>query len=59
MNNLQFKKVWAMPLLLAALTLFGLLAALLGAGYCYLIAWVAIAVPLLVIIQKISLKRKA
>jgi len=42
MNNLQFKKVWAMPLLLAALTLFGLLAALLGAGYWCLFAWITI-----------------
>ncbi|MET3499660.1 hypothetical protein ABIC45_001251 [Mucilaginibacter rubeus] len=57
MNNLQFKKVWAMPLLLAALTLFGLLAALLGAGYWCLFAWITISVPLLVIIQKTWLKR--
>ena len=57
MNNLQFKKVWAMPLLLAALTLFGLLAALLNAGYWCLFAWITISVPLLVIIQKTWLKR--
>jgi len=57
MNYPQLKRVWAMPLLLAALTLFGLLAALLGAGYWYPMAWVAISVPSLVIIQKIWFKR--
>ncbi|MDR6944215.1 hypothetical protein [Mucilaginibacter pocheonensis] len=59
MNYLKFKRVWGMPLLLAVLTLFGLLAALLGIGYWNLIAWVTISVPLLVIVQKIWLKRKA
>lgn len=57
MDYHQFKKVWAMPLLLAVLTLFGLLAALLGVGYWYFIAWIAISIPLLVIVQKIWLKR--
>ncbi|MFT3815620.1 MAG: hypothetical protein QM740_20025 [Acidovorax sp.] len=35
----SFKRVWAMPLLLAALTLFGLLAALLGTGVWHGLAW--------------------
>jgi hypothetical protein len=59
MSYLKFKRVWGMPLLLAALTLSGLLIALLGTGYWSAIAWAAISTPLLVIIQKIWLKRNA
>lgn len=41
--------IWRMPILLGALTVFGLLAALLGTGIWHLLSWIAIAVPLLVI----------
>ena len=37
--------VWRMPLALAALTVFGLLAALLGTGVWHLLAWLAMATP--------------
>ena len=47
-----FKKVWRMPLLLDSITLFGLLAALLGTGFWYVLAWVALSSPLLIIIRK-------
>ena len=53
MSYPQFKKVWGAPLLLAALTLFGLLAALLGTGIWYWAAWVTIGIPLLVIVWKV------
>jgi hypothetical protein len=43
------RKIWTKPLLLAALTLFGLLAALLGTGGWHVLAWLALAVPLLVV----------
>jgi hypothetical protein len=48
--NRSFKKVWGSPLLLAGLTLFGLLAALLGKDIWWLISWVALLVPLSVIL---------
>ena len=46
------KKVWQIPLLLGCITLFGLLAALLGTGIWYWLAWAAMALPLLVIACK-------
>lgn len=52
-----FKKVWLIPLLLGAITLFGLLAALLGTGYWYYLAWGALSLPLLIMCFKIFLKR--
>lgn len=48
-----FKKVWRIPVILGALTLFGLLAALLGTGYWYWLAWAAITLPLLIIASKV------
>jgi len=50
MTTSTFKKVWRIPLLLGILTLFGLLAALLGTGTWYGLAWVAMAIPLVLII---------
>lgn len=47
-----FKKVWRTPLFLGLTTLFGLLAALLGTGAWYWVAWLTVALPLLVIIRK-------
>lgn len=43
------KSVWSMPTLLAVLTLFGLLAALLGLGVWHWLSWIALCVPLGVI----------
>ncbi|KAF1048692.1 hypothetical protein [Xylophilus sp.] len=42
-GSLRF--VWGMPLLLAVLTAFGLVAALLGTGVWHGAAWLAMAVP--------------
>ena len=41
----SFLFIWTMPLLLGALTVFGLLAALLGSGAWHVLAWVSLAVP--------------
>jgi hypothetical protein len=43
-----FRKVWGAPLLLAVLTVFGLLSALLGTGIWHWLAWITITVPLIV-----------
>ena len=49
--NSSFRRVWGMPLLLAVLIVFGLLAALLGTGWWHLLAWVALAAPLLTLVR--------
>lgn len=40
--------LWAAPLMLVALTLFGLASALLGDGVWDVLSWITLAVPLLV-----------
>ncbi|MNJ78046.1 hypothetical protein D3C77_756890 [compost metagenome] len=44
----HFLKVWSVPVLLGLLTIFGLLAALLGTGVWHGLAWLSLAVPVLV-----------
>ncbi len=44
----SFRFVWGAPLLLAALTIFGLLAALLGTGIWHWLSWLALAIPIVV-----------
>lgn len=44
----HFLKVWGIPTLLGLLTVFGLLAALLGTGIWHGLAWLSLAVPILV-----------
>jgi len=44
----QFRKVWGAPLLLAVLTAFGLLSALLGTGIWHWASWLTLAVPVVV-----------
>ncbi|MFT3815564.1 MAG: hypothetical protein QM740_19705 [Acidovorax sp.] len=44
----SFTRVWVAPLLLAVLTLFGLLAALLGTGTWHVLSWLALLVPITV-----------
>ncbi|WP_199768600.1 hypothetical protein [Sphingobacterium sp. HMA12] len=47
----SFLKLWGMPILLAVLSLFGLIAALLGEGWLDLLGWLALSVPLVLIIR--------
>jgi hypothetical protein len=44
-----FFKVWGMPVLIAALSIFGLLSALLGDNIWDVLSWMSLGVPLLVI----------
>jgi uncharacterized membrane protein YjjP (DUF1212 family) len=44
----SFRFIWGVPIVLAVLTLAGLLAALLGEGVWRGFAWIAIAIPVLV-----------
>ena len=41
-------QIWGIPVLMAILTVFGLLAALLGVGIWHLISWIALAIPVYV-----------
>jgi hypothetical protein len=45
MKNSSFIRLWRTPLLLAALILFGLLAALLGTGIWHWLSWIALSIP--------------
>jgi hypothetical protein len=51
------RTIWTIPLLLAALIVFGLLAALLGTGVWHVLAWIALAIPVAVV-ASIALKRR-
>ncbi len=53
MNSKYTRKVLAKPLLLAMLTLLGLVSALLGTGYWHVLAWLALIIPLATIIYRI------
>jgi len=45
-------RVWRWPVLLAVLSVFGLLSALLGqGGIWWVLSWIALATPLMVIVQ--------
>lgn len=47
-----FLRVWRWPILLAALTIFGLLSALLGQpGIWHGLSWITLCIPLLVILR--------
>ncbi len=50
MPNKTFKQIWFAPILLALLTVFGLLSALLGNGFWYSLSWSALLIPLVVIV---------
>ncbi len=48
----SFRKVYGPALVIAAITLYGLLSALLGDGVWDELSWVTLAVPLVVIVWK-------
>jgi hypothetical protein len=50
MRNKTSLKVWSFPLLLAALIISGLLAALLGTGIWYFFSWLAMSIPIIVVL---------
>jgi hypothetical protein len=55
-----FSQIWRWPAALAALTAFGLLSALLGqGGIWWVLSWVALAIPLMVIAAAWQKRRRA
>lgn len=51
MNPITRPSLWGMPILLAVLILFGLLAALLGTGIWHGLSWLALTIPVLVCLR--------
>jgi hypothetical protein len=49
-------RIFGAPILLAALTVFGLLAALLGEGWWHALAWLALSIPLVSIVWNVPLR---
>ena len=49
-------RIFGAPTLLAALTVFGLLAALLGEGWWHALAWLALSIPLVSIAWNVPLR---
>ncbi len=44
-------RIWRWPIVLTVLTIFGLLAALIGqGGVWWVLSWIALAIPLMVIV---------
>lgn len=53
MSAKQLKKVWGAPALLGSITLFGLLSALLGTGFWYVLSWLTMLAPLGIVVWKV------
>jgi hypothetical protein len=55
----SFGRIWRWPAALAALTLFGLLSALLGqGGIWWVLSWIALSMPLVTAAIACSLQRE-
>jgi hypothetical protein len=53
-------RVWGWPIALAALTIFGLLAALLGqGGLWWVLSWIALGTPLVIALSHLRHKPRA
>lgn len=54
-RSASYLRVWLWPILLAALTMVGLLSALLGQhDVWYWVAWIALSIPLAVILRHVA-----
>lgn len=49
MNKNRYLKLWGMPLVMAFLSMFGLIAALTGTGIWHWLSWMALATPIITI----------
>jgi len=50
MNKLFFK-VWGIPILLAVITIAGLLFAIMGLGIWHIFSWIALSIPVYVMVK--------
>ncbi|MDE1175676.1 MAG: hypothetical protein PW789_03625 [Edaphobacter sp.] len=53
-TTLPFRKIYAAPFILAIITAYGLLSALLGDGLWDALSWIALAIPIAVLAICIS-----
>jgi hypothetical protein len=44
-------KLWFMPVLLAVISLAGLVAAILGTGFWHLLSWIALSYPIYIMLK--------
>ncbi|MFT3936701.1 MAG: hypothetical protein QM726_23955 [Chitinophagaceae bacterium] len=58
MSSNKFVQVWGKPFLLFVITIFGLLAALLGTGVWHWLSWIALCIPPIVLYRFIFMKKK-
>lgn len=47
----NFAKIWSKPVLLFIVTILGLLLAIMGTGIWHTLSWIALAVPIYVMIS--------
>nr|WP_068893081.1 hypothetical protein [Pedobacter panaciterrae] len=50
-GNDVFFKVWGIPVLLAVVTIIGLLSAIMGVGVWHIVSWIALSIPVYVMIR--------
>lgn len=51
MKENKLINLWGIPLVLAVLTLFGLIAALTGTGVWHWLSWLALSIPIVIILR--------
>ena len=54
----SFWQIWLSPVVLGVLTVFGLLAALLGIGIWHWLSWLSLAVPLVIVVRQLRCARR-
>lgn len=52
-SSSRFRRLWAVPILLAFLTIVGLISALLGDGIWDALSWVTLVVPIAIILRAV------
>lgn len=50
-KNHNFMKLWGMPIWMALVTLLGLTFAILGTGMLHVLSWLALSVPVYIMIK--------
>lgn len=46
-----FFKVWGIPIILSVVTVIGLLLAIMGVGIWHIFSWIALAIPVYIMIR--------
>jgi hypothetical protein len=59
MKQYSFWSIWRIPLLLILLITFGLLSALLGTGIWHWLSWIALLLPIVVLVRYIFFQASA